>query len=301
MLLATSGWAKSDHAYRMDVPVTAEQTVSFNVQEGEFILRGDPAAKEIRMEVSIDRFFIFRLGEDGILKKLIKVTHDADGVSIATDIPKSIANWGRAEYPIDFKVVVPEGMNIRLHDTSGIIELSDLRGNVTVDDTSGTLSVSRLGGSLVVRKESGDIRVEQVRGETRINSRSGQMHLADLGRLDVEASEGNLGIMNVESADIHNGAGNVQISGIKGALRLQDSSGEIVVRDVAGTVDIRDTSGQIRVTQVGAVTISDTDGNITVADATSLNVTEKESGEVTVHNVRGQVDVPAKIKVKRKS
>jgi len=301
LLSASSAWAKSDHSYRMDVPLTSERTVNFDVQEGEFILRGDPSATAVRMEVSIDRFFIFRLGEQDILKKLIKVTHDnGDSVTIATDIPKSIANWGRAEYPIDFTVIVPANMNIRVHDTSGLVDLSDLAGNVTIDDGSGTLTASRLSGNLRITKESGDIRIEQVRGETKINSRSGQMHLADLGRLEIDNSEGNLTVANIDSGDIHNGSGNVHVTGAKSALKLVDTSGEIVVRQIGGAVDIQDTSGQIRVSDAGAVTIRDTDGNVTVENAHSLKVTDKESGEVMVRNVTGPVDVPSSVKLKRR-
>src|SRR5262249_7639460 len=157
-------------------------TVNFDVQEGEFILRGDPNATSIHMEVSVDRFFIFRLGEQDILKRLIKVTQqDNDSLTIATDIPKSISNWGRAEYPIDFSIVVPSSMNVRLHDTSGIIEISDLAGDVSIDDSSGTVTVSRLGGNLRIIKESGDVHVQQVKGKTNVDNRSGQMRFENMG------------------------------------------------------------------------------------------------------------------------
>ena len=301
MFVVTAGWAKSNHSYPLDVPLTSERAVSFNVQEGELILRGDPHATSIHMEVSIDRFFIFRLGEQDILSKLIKVSRDAHSVSIATDIPRSIANWGRAEYPIDLIVTVPAGMNVKVRDTSGIIEISDVTGPVAIEDGSGTLKATRLGGSLQIVKDSGDMFIQQVTGETKINSRSGQLHFENLAKLDVLNSDGNLYIANVDSADIHNDSGNVRVIGVKGALALHDSSGEIFIRDVGGTVDITDTSGQIRVINSGAVTIGDTDGNITVENAPRLKVSRKDSGEVMVRNVQGEVAVPSKIKVRRKA
>jgi hypothetical protein len=285
----------------MDIPLTSERTINFNVQEGEFVLRGDPSATSVHVEVSVDRFFLFRLGEQDILKRLIKVTHNTpESMTVSTDIPRSIASWGRAEYPIDFSVVVPGSMNIQLHDTSGIIEMSDLGGDVDIDDSTGTVTVSRLRGNLHIIKQSGDVRVSDVTGETRINNRSGQMNFERLGKLAVEASEGNLVITSVDSADVHNGSGNVRVMGIKGALTLQDTSGEIIVSNVQGPVAITDTSGQIRIRNTGAVTIRDTDGNITVESAAGLKVTQKESGDVRVRQVGGQIDVPANIKLKRK-
>ena len=301
LLLAAVAWAKSDHSYPMDIPVASERTINFNVQEGEFVLRGDPSAKSVHIEVSIDRFFLFRLGEQDILKRLIKVTHNTPGsVTVSTDIPRSLANWGRAEYPIDFSVVVPSSMNIRLQDTSGMIEMSDLGGDVNIDDSTGTIAVSRLSGNLHIIKQSGDVRVADVTGETRINNRSGQMNFERLGKLTVEASEGNLVITGVDSADVHNGSGNIRVTGTRGVLTLHDTSGEIIVNNVQGPVDITDTSGQIRVRNAGAVTIRDTDGNITVESAAGLKVTQKESGEVLVRKVGGQIDVPANIKLKRR-
>lgn len=285
----------------MDVPITSEKTVDFNVQEGEFVLRGDPTATSVHMEVSVDRFFIFRLGEKDILQKLIKVTHEAGTVKIATDIARSIANWGRAEYPIDFTVVVPANMNLRLRDTSGIAEISDLTGTVTIDDTSGNLTVERLGADLKVQKQSGDVRISDVKGTTQINSRSGQIHFARLGPLEILASEGNLDVSDVAFATIHNGSGNVKVSRVRGPLTLEDASGEVVVEDVSGSVNISDTSGQIRAERTGALTIRDTDGDITVEDAPSLKLEAKESGEVKIKNVSGAVEVPPGIKVRRKS
>src|SRR5262249_22089795 len=113
--------------------------------------------------------------------------------------------------------------------------------------------------------------------------------------------DGNLDINNVQAANIRNESGNIRVQGIKSNLTLRDTSGEIVVSDVGGSVDITDTSGQIRVNRAGAITIHDTDGNISVESASSLDVVEKESGEVMVRNVAGAVHVPSKIKLKQRS
>jgi hypothetical protein len=101
-------WASDRKTYPMDIPAGAVRAINFDVQEGEFVVRGDPTATSVSMRVSIDRFWIFRLGEEGILKRLIKISGEGTSqLTIATDLPRSLANWGRAEYPIDFEVVVP--------------------------------------------------------------------------------------------------------------------------------------------------------------------------------------------------
>jgi len=62
----------------MQMPAAGVRTIGFDVQEGEFVLRGDPHATSVSMRVSIDRLWIFRLGEEGILKRPIKVFRRGD-------------------------------------------------------------------------------------------------------------------------------------------------------------------------------------------------------------------------------
>src|SRR5512146_1519784 len=104
LLFSASALAADRKTYPMDIPAEGVHTITFALEEGDFILRGDPDARAVRMQVSIDRLWIFKLGEEGILKRLIKISgQGTDHLIIATDIPRSLANWGRAEYPIDFE------------------------------------------------------------------------------------------------------------------------------------------------------------------------------------------------------
>jgi len=284
----------------MDIPAAGVRTISFDVQEGEFVLGGDPNATSVSLRVSIDRFWIFRLGEEGILKRLIKVSGEGTNeLKIVTDIPRSIANWGRAEYPIDFEVVVPPGIPLQLRDTSGIIRISQVNAPVEVHDGSGTLTISDVHGAVTVAKDSGDIQVDRVGDVTRITSKTGQMRLHDLAQLQIEESDGNLEIVNTGQAHVHNKGGNLRVSNVKGDLEIEDESGEIQVSDVEGNVKIRDTSGQIRVSHARGVVIDDTDGDITVRQAASLSVRQKESGQVKVSTISGSVEVPSRIQLHR--
>jgi Toastrack DUF4097 len=300
LAISAPAFASGRKTYPMNVPATGVRTITFKVQEGDFVLRGDPNAREIRMNVSIDRTWIFKLGEEGILQRLITVSgQGTDHVTIVTDIPRAISNWGRAEYPIDFEVVVPSGARLEVEDTSGKIELSGLTGNVTVHDGSGTFSARDLGGSLDLVKESGDIRIEHVAGATKVQSHSGQMTLRRLQALEITDSDGNIDASQLASARIRNRGGNLRVTGVSGELHIDDEAGEIVVADVDGAVDIRDTSGQIRTQNTGAITLRDTSGDVTIRNAPAVRVLEKESGAVKVYSVTGKVEVPPGIDLKR--
>jgi hypothetical protein len=304
IFLATSSllaWSADRKTYPMDVPATGVQAISFDVQEGEFLLRGDPAAQTVSMRVSIDRMWLFRLGEEGILKRLIKISGEGtDHLKIVTDIPHSLSNWGRARYPIDFEVTVPDRAALQVVDTSGIIRISDMRAPVDVHDGSGTLSVVRVQGPVTIVKDSGDIVVERIEGPTRITSHTGQLKIRDLAKLEIEESDGNLDVVNVGAARLHNKGGNIRISSVSGPLDVDDDSGEIQIADAKQEVKIRDTSGQIRVSRAGAITISDTSGDITIQQASSVAVLQKESGVVKVSDISGAVQVPPGVELKRR-
>lgn len=293
--------AASRRGYRMEVDAAGARTIVFDVQEGDLVVRGDPSATSVRMLVSIDRYWLFKLGEEGILKRLITVSGEGTAeVKIVTHIEPSWRNYGRAEYPIDFEVVVPAGAMLKVRDTSGKIEISEMNGAVAVEDGSGTVAVRGLKGPLKIDKQSGDIRVEDVSGTTTVASQSGQLRFVRVGELNVTASDGNLDVSQAGSARLINKGGNIRVSDVKGSVNIDDDSGEIQVAQVGGDVTIRDTSGQIRATDVGVLTVDDTSGDLTVDGARSVNVRTKESGQVKTRNVLGDVRVPPGITLARR-
>ncbi len=300
LAMSPAASAASRKTYPMNVPAAGARTITFKVQEGDFVLRGDPQAREVRMNVSIDRTWIFKLGEKDILQRLITVTgQGTEALTIVTDIPRALSNWGRAQYPIDFQVVVPAGVRLVVEDTSGKIELSDLQGDVSVHDGSGTFRARGLRANLELEKESGDIRIEDVAGQTRVRSHSGQMRLLRLNRLEILDSDGNIDAQQLATARIRNRGGNLRVTEVAGDLTIDDESGEIVVTDVKGRLDIRDTSGQIRVNRSGPVTIRDTSGDVSVENAPEVRILAKESGQVKVRAIAGRVEVPQGIALVR--
>jgi DUF4097 and DUF4098 domain-containing protein YvlB len=298
--LSVSSMAAERKSYPMNVRADGVQRIVFDVQEGDFVLRGSPDAKEIRMMVSIDRMWIFKLGEQDILKRLISISGEGSPeVTIRTDIPRGILSFGRAAYPIDFEIVVPERANLSVRDTSGKIEIEDMQGNVAAQDGSGTVSFWNLRGGLSLRKQSGDVKTRDISGVAMIDSETGQMNLQDMGELEIRDANGNITVVGASSARIRSRGGNLRVSNVKGNVQVDNESGEIILSRIGGSVDVRDTSGQIRTADTGPLTIRDTSGDITVRRAASLNVAAKESGAIAAGGISGSLTVPASFKVKQ--
>lgn len=299
--LTPVSFAASRHGYTMNVPAANVRSITFDVQEGDLVIRGDPSVTEVQMRVSIDRYWLFRLGEEGILKRLVKVSGEGTpDLKIVTDIQPAWRNYGRAEYPVDFDVVVPAGVVLNIRDTSGVIKIADLNSAIDIRDGSGTLALRHIKGPVSVNKESGDVRVVDVAGTVTLASRSGQLQFRRVGELNVSASDGNLEVSDSGSVRLVNKGGNIRVSRIRGSVHIDDDSGEIQISQVGGDVFIRDTSGQIRATQIGALTVDDTSGDLVVDGAESVNVRTKESGQVKVKNVAGRVIVPSGITLARR-
>ena len=99
LVLSPASFAARSHGYAMDVPAAGVRTIAFDVQEGDLIIRGDPTATSVRMHVSIDRYWLFRLGETGILKRLV---FEGDGK--ATRYPAAFKYVNMLEIPLFTRV-----------------------------------------------------------------------------------------------------------------------------------------------------------------------------------------------------
>ncbi len=92
------------------------------------------------------------------------------------------------------------------------------------------------------------------------------------------------------AVEIDDGAGAIEVTGLRGGLRIEDGSGSLTVRDVAGPLEIDDGSGSVIVTGVaGSVTIDDGSGDLKVYDVTGDIEIEDGSGGIDVQRAGGAV------------
>jgi DUF4097 and DUF4098 domain-containing protein YvlB len=165
---------------------------------------------------------------------------------------------------LDLDITVPKSAELRITDTSGDIELSDV-GRTEISDDSGDMLLKNINGDLDVTDESGEMRIMSVAGRLTVTDSSGGIDIEDV-RSDVK-----IALDGSDDMSIVKVAGNVDI--------VEDSSGDISVRDVTGNVVVsKDGSGDIRVTEVTG----------------KFSVMQDSSGEILHDHVRGSVRMPAK-------
>ncbi|HUP44694.1 MAG TPA: hypothetical protein VM779_04190 [Thermoanaerobaculia bacterium] len=157
----------------------------------------------------------------------IEARRDGSDVVIEAIIPERMV-FGFHSARLDFEVVVPENMPVRVKDGSGSVEIRNI---ASLDITDG----------------SGDMEIRGVRGDVTIRDGSGAIKVRDVGG-DVE---------------VHDGSGSITIVEVRGGVRIvSDGSGGIDIRDVqrdvivendgSGGIDVRDVRGNFIVERKGS-------------------------------------------------
>jgi len=202
---------------------------------------------------------------DELLQEIqLEIRREGDTVYVRTSLPEiSDGLFGINRYAyLDVTVEVPKSATLKLEDSSGDLQVSNVQG-ATINDGSGDQRVDHIAGDLDIADSSGEIRVADVRGGLRLRDSSGDV--------DVDKVQGDV-VVTVDSS------GDLDIRHVTGGVHiLSDSSGDIEIEDVKRDVAIdEDSSGGILVRDVG--------GNFTVGS--------DGSGGIHYERVAGTVHVP---------
>ena len=194
----------------------------------------------------------------------LEIRRDGNTVYVRTvlpDISDALFGFNRYAY-IDVRVAVPKTATLKIDDSSGDMDVSDVQA-ATVTDSSGDQRLERIAGNLDVSDSSGEIKIANVGGELRLKDSSGDV--------DVDGVQGDV-VVDIDSS------GDLDIRRVTGSVHVRtDSSGDIEIQDVKRDVLIdEDSSGGIRVLQDG--------GNFTVGS--------DGSGGIHYERVAGAVRLP---------
>lgn len=194
----------------------------------------------------------------------LEIRRDGNTVYVRTVLPEMHGGlFGSSHYArIDVTVAVPKTATLEIEDSSGDMEVTDVRA-ATIQDSSGDQTVERIAGDLEVQDSSGEIKVAGVGGGLRLRDSSGDVDVDDV-RGDV--------VVDVDSS------GDLDIRRVTGGVHVrEDSSGDIEIHDVKRDVTIDDDSS-------GGILVQDVGGNFTVGS--------DGSGSIRYERVTGSVRVP---------
>lgn len=124
---------------------------------------------------------------------------------------------------VDLEVSLPQGMFLKIEDSSGSVEVQNVKGDIELDDGSGSVRMIDVGGRVTIRDGSGSIVIEGAGGDIAIVDGSGSVTVARV--------EG--------SVSVEDGSGSIDVSEISGDLIVPEAgSGSLDYSAVAGRVDV---------------------------------------------------------------
>lgn len=204
---------------------------------------------------------------------------------------------------VDLVITVPTDTEVELDNGFGVIDVSELKGDVNISGDFGDVSVTNIEGALVVDNASGElvvtnvdagaqnvsieadfgnITLEKVNGkDVSIDSSSGTLNLNNVratGDLYTSSDFGNITIENSSAAsvtvDSNSGKATLTKVNIRGALVVTCDFGDIELeKTLAGSYDIDSNSGGITVDGVKGSLKAQTDfGNITIENGQDVTL-----------------------------
>ena len=126
---------------------------------------------------------------------------------------------GRSSDGTEYELTVPYGTRVVMRNTSGDLEVVDVRGEVEARSTSGDVKIEGTSGRTIVESISGEVEARRLSGPVRVQSTSGGVRLDEVsGDVEAESVSGDVELKHARAAFV----------------RLESTSGEI---DFAGPLD----------------------------------------------------------------
>lgn len=230
-----------------DCDFTADREASIDLS-GATLIEIDAAAGELKVMGRSGLAQVRVQGEacassKDLLEGIQIVTkRSGDKVRIIAEIPEAGWSLRSTTARLNLKIEVPNNVALRIDDSSGAMELSDIAA-AEVEDSSGEIVAKNIGGRLKIDDSSGSIRVTEVDGDVIINDGSGSIDLRGVrGSVMIdEDGSGSIEIVDVDSDVMvrEDGSGSIRVKQVGGDFTVRrDGSGGIDYHEVGGRVDV---------------------------------------------------------------
>jgi DUF4097 and DUF4098 domain-containing protein YvlB len=217
---------------------SAARTVSLTaLATGIFLTAASPAlARRIEKHFAVDGHTVVTLhNPTGTItirawskpEVLVIADHASDKVDVDAEqtgnrvdlITRAVADGvSPAEFETNYQVNVPEDTELQIHDDSGVVDVSQVLGDMAVETVGAGVNLADAAGYLTIRTVDGAVQCTRCAGRIEINSISGSIKLLQVRSYNIRAQTSN---------------GNILLDGEflpNGVYRLKNYSGLIEVR-----------------------------------------------------------------------
>ncbi|MFC1499805.1 DUF4097 family beta strand repeat-containing protein [Candidatus Zixiibacteriota bacterium] len=163
--------AEEDFSYSIDV--TSQAGFLLQGINGTVELAGDPDATTVEVwgtrRVKSESVADARQNLEDLL---VLVATTADRVTVRTDQPED--THGRS-FIVNYHIVVPEALDVRVVHVNGEIEILSLTGDLDVISTNGEARIDSVFGDTVVNLTNGNLRLWEMFGDVESNLSNGNV------------------------------------------------------------------------------------------------------------------------------
>ena len=126
--------------------------------------------------------------------------------------------WGSRGVVVDFDLMVPQEVDLRLESDEGNIEVNDIEGDITIDIDEGDIDLEEITfKDIRIDVDEGDVDIRNAKGENgRLTVRADEGNIrfkhCECRDLDVETDEGDvyLGDLSVRSCNVYSDEGDIE-------------------------------------------------------------------------------------------
>ncbi len=185
---------------------------------------------------------------------------------------------------VDFVITVPTETVVEVDNGFGVVDISDLKGNVDIYGDFGDVTVKNIDGALSVENSSGEIRVSNV------DAGSENVRIeADFGKITLEK-------VNAKDVNINSSSGAITLNNVRatGDFFSKSDFGSVTFENgSAARVTIESSSGKVDITKVNirsALAITNDFGDIELNQviAGSYDL-DSNSGGITIDGAKGSL------------
>lgn len=263
---------KNESKFHKNITITPKDKLTLENSMGNIIVeKSNGTSIELDADITVsnnDENYAKTISENAV-----KVSEGSD-INITSDFSN---NDSTAKIKsIDYRLKIPQKMNVELQNEFGKIETRNLQGELKVENKNGNITVSNNSGNLVVQNSFGSIDVQGIDGNVSSTNKNGSMSLKKING-------------NVKAED---NFGSVTVSNINGNLDTNCSNGSMNLDNISGYVTASNKFGSIELTNAtGAINLSSSNGNITFDNKNLLSENvklESKMGSITLKVPKAQ-------------
>lgn len=208
------------------LPADGISVFDLDTGAGSLTIKGDTGADEIVVKA------VIRINTDDVEKAQELIADDMQ-LTLTQKKGRATLNaefnskfWGgHTEGMIDLEVHIPSGIELKIDDGSGSLDVSGVAADLRIDDGSGSISVSSV-GNVRIDDGSGSIEVHDAGGDVSIDDGSGSIKIVGVsGSVKIDDGSGSIDVSDVEHdlTIVDDGSGGLTISNVRGTVTKDDS------------------------------------------------------------------------------